>query len=146
MVRETPQRVREVRQPQSDLPFFLRTATLSFAGDPVTAAEVSQLIENEIASVGEDWITRPENNPHRLDLSRCLINPERVICKNTFPRFRGGKPFEAWLVLEELPNNDDGYRIIFDEEIGQFGLAEGTRRMPAFIGWHGSFLNTVRGM
>ena len=43
-------------------------------------------------------------------------------------------------------DNDDGYRIIFDEEVRKFGLACGTRRDPVFIGWHGSFLNTVQGM
>lgn len=112
----------------------------------MTAADVSKLIADEIAAAGEDWLNRPENNPHGLDLSRCLIKPERVICKNTFPAFRGGKHFEAWLVLEELPNNDGGYRIIFDEEMGKFGLACGTRREPVFIGWHGSFLDTVQGM
>jgi hypothetical protein len=112
----------------------------------VTAADVSKLIADEIAAAGEDWFEQPENNPHGLELSRCLITPAWVTCTNTFPEFRGGKPFEAWLVLEELPNNDDGYRIIFDEEVGKFGLACGTRREPIFIGWHGSFLHTVQGM
>ncbi len=112
----------------------------------MTAADVSELIAREITSVGTDVLGRPEHNPHGLDFTRCLIKPERVICKNTFPKFRGGKPFEAWLVLEEDPDNGDGYRIIFDEEVGKFGLAGGTRREPAFIGWHGSFLDTVRGM
>jgi hypothetical protein len=28
-------------------------------------------------------------SPHGLDMSRCLIEPERVICRNTFPAFRG---------------------------------------------------------
>jgi hypothetical protein len=111
----------------------------------VNAADVSKIIEDEIAAIDEDWLTRFENNPHGLDLSRCLITPERVLCKNSFPGFRDGKPFEAWLVLEELPTND-GYRIIFDEKLRKFGLACGTRREPVFIGWYGSFLNTVQGM
>ena len=50
----------------------------------------------------------------------------------------------AFYVPEYL--HDEGYRIIFDEEMGKFGLACGTRREPVFIGWHGSFLNTVQGM
>ena len=115
-------------------------------GEPLTAADVSELIVREIAAVGEDWLSSPENNPHRLDFARCLIKPERVVCRNTFPSFRGGKSFQAWLVLEENPDGDDGYCIIFDEEVGMFGLAGGTRREPAFIGWHGSFLDTVLGM
>jgi hypothetical protein len=112
----------------------------------VTAEDVSKVIADEVAAAGKDWLTRGENNPHSLDLSRCLIKLERVLCQNTFPGFRGGNSFEAWLVLEELPNNDEGYRIIFDEELREFGLACGTRRSPVFIGWHGSFLNTVQGM
>jgi hypothetical protein len=109
----------------------------------VTAADVSKLISDEVAAVGEDWLTRPENNPHGLDLSRCLIKPERVVCTHGF---EAGNLFEAWLVLEEIPDDNDGYRIIFEEELGRFGLACGTRREPVFIGWYGSFLNTVQGM
>ena len=112
----------------------------------MTAPDVSKLIAQEIASVGADWHSRREYNPHGLDLSRSLIKPERVTCKNTFPEFRGGKPFEAWLVLEERPDSEDGYLILFDEEVGKFGLADGPKREPVFLGWHGSFLNTVRGM
>jgi hypothetical protein len=107
----------------------------------VTAADVSKRIADEIATVGENWFAE-----HGLSISRCLVHPERVTCTNTFPAFRGGKPFEAWLVLEELSNNDDGYRIIFDEETDEFGLACGTRSDPVFIGFHGSFINTVQGM
>jgi hypothetical protein len=112
----------------------------------MSPAEVSKIIADEVASAGEDWLTRPGNNPHRLVLRKCLVGPQRVTCRNTFPAFRSGKPFEAWLVLEELPNSNDGYLIIFDEELGKFGLACGTSREPAFIGWHGSFLDTVKGM
>ena len=75
----------------------------SLAGDPLTAEDVSELIADEIAAVGADWLTRPENNPHGLDLSRCLVKLERALCTNPFPGFRDGKPFEARLVLEELP-------------------------------------------
>jgi hypothetical protein len=100
----------------------------------MTATDVSKLIGDEIASAGEAWFKRPENNPHGLDFSRCLINPRRVLCKNTFPKFRGGKAFVAWLVLEERPGSDDGYLIIFDEETRTFGLADGTTREPVFIG------------
>jgi hypothetical protein len=112
----------------------------------MTATEVSKIIADEIASVGEKWFGRPENNPHGLDLGRCLVEPRRVVCRNTFPQFRDGKPFPAWVVLEEQSDCDDCYRIIFDEELRKFGLAGGIRLMPSFLGWHGTFLNTVRGM
>ncbi len=109
----------------------------------VTVADVSKLIADEIAAVGAGWFAQPQNNPHGLDLRRCLVQPTRVRCTDAFER---GKQFDAWLVLEERPDSEDGYRIIFDEASGRFGLACGTRSDLVFIGFSGSFLNTVQGM
>jgi len=110
----------------------------------MSPSDVSRLIADEVATVDGLWFTDGDNNPHALELSRCLVTPVRVTCNNSLPDYRGGKPFEVWLVLEE--RGSDGYYIIFDEETRAFGLAIGTRDRPEFIGWYGSFLETVRGM
>ena len=109
----------------------------------MTATDVSGLIAKEIAAVGPDWFEDARNNPHGLDLSRCLVTPTRVTCTDGFHR---ENRFDAWLVLEERPDSEDGYRIIFDEQTGNFGLTCGPRRDLVFIGFSGSFLNTVQGM
>ena len=114
----------------------------------MTPADVSNLIAKQIATVGHTWFADPRNNPHGLDLKRCLVHPARVTCQNPFPGLHEGAPFDAWLVLQERPDDDAGagYSIIFEEEAGQFGLACGTRDDLVLIGLYGSFLDTVQGM
>jgi hypothetical protein len=86
------------------------------------------------------------SNAHGVDLSRCLVEPRRVICRNTFPKLNGGKPLELWIVLEESPGKKDGYLIVFDDQQRIFGLAIGDGDTPVFLGFYGTFLNTLQGM
>ena len=109
----------------------------------MTAADVSKLIADEMARAGAGFLADPPNNPHGLDLRRCLAEPTRVTCTDGFEK---GRQFDAWLVLEERPDGDNGYRIIFEEESGKFGLAVGPREDLVFIGFSGLFLTTVEGM
>ncbi len=39
-----------------------------------------------------------------------------------------------------------GYEVVFDEAAGQFGLAITSKDHAAFIGYHGSFVDTLEGM
>ena len=50
-----------------------------------------------------------------------------------------------WL-LEELPKDRNGYRIVYGELAGMFGLAVPGASRDVFIGYYGSFLDTYRGM
>lgn len=58
----------------------------------------------------------------------------------------GGKPLQLWIVLEETPGKKDGYLIVFDERKRMFGLADWGADGPDFLGFHGSFLKTLKGM
>jgi hypothetical protein len=108
----------------------------------MTSAEVRAIVEAELCG---DW---SHANRHGVDLQKCLVLPRRVVCRNTFPNLDCGKPLDLWIVLEETRGKRDGYLIVFDERQCQFGLAVWDRDgdTPAFIGFHGSFLNTLRGM
>jgi hypothetical protein len=104
------------------------------------ASEVRQQLDAEIAG---DW---SRTNAHGVDLKKCLVEPRKVNCRNTFPLLRGGQPLPLWIVLEEKPDEKEGYLIVFDEETRKFGLADWDGDTPVFWGFHGSFLATLEGM
>jgi len=106
----------------------------------MTSDEVLELVRREISG---DW-TR--TNSHPVDLRKCLVAPRLVKCKNTFPKLNKGKPLHVWIVLEEHPGSKDGYLIVFDESRGAFGLADWGAEGPTFLGYHGTFLNTLESM
>ena len=107
------------------------------------AEAVRELIEREVAG---DWSL---TNLHGCDLRRCLVRPEL----REYDDCGGGRPLvepypviRLWLVLEETPEDHDGYKIVFGEEAGMFGLAVPGSPRDVFIGYYGSFLDTYRGM
>jgi hypothetical protein len=106
----------------------------------MTTAEVRAIVEAEIG--GNWWQT----NAHAVDLRKCLVQPRKVTCRNTFPMLDDGTPIQVWVVLEETPDTRDGYLIVFDESRRAFGLANWDGNTPVFLGFHGSFLNTLQGM
>jgi hypothetical protein len=106
----------------------------------MTAAEVRAIIEAEIDG---NW---SQSNAHSVDLRKCLVQPRKVACRNTFPKLDGGKPLQLWIVLEETPGRKDGYLIVFDEARCVFGLADWDTDTPVFLGFYGSFLITPQGM
>jgi hypothetical protein len=61
--------------------------------------------------------------------------------------FKEGETLGLWLVLEEIPESNSGYKIVFDEASGTFGLAiSGAQDNDVFIGFYGTFLETLEGM
>ena len=106
----------------------------------MTPDEVRSIVELEI---GNDW---SRTNPHGVDLRTCLVTPRKVKCRNSFPLLESGRALDLWIVLEETPGNKDGYLIVFDERTRKFGLAAWTEDVPIFLGYHGSFMNTLEGM
>lgn len=102
------------------------------------AGEISELIERE---VGGDWSL---SNAHGVDLRRCLVAPTKRLYEDSFRR---GEMIELWLVLEEVPEDRSGYKIVFDEGSRTFGLATGNVAGPdVFLGYYGSFLKTLEAM
>lgn len=109
----------------------------------MTAEAVRELVEREIAG---DW---SRTNAHGCDLRRCLIPPElreHDDCGGGRPLVEPYPVIRLWLVLEETPGDRDGYKIVFGEEAGMFGLAVSGSPRDVFIGYYGSFLDTYRGM
>lgn len=101
-------------------------------------SEVSEIIEREIDG---DWSL---SNAHGVDLKRCLVPPVK---KTYDDSFKEGETIELWLVLEEVPEDKSGYKIVYDEKSGMFGLAtNGAHGQDVFIGFYGTFLDTLEGM
>jgi hypothetical protein len=109
----------------------------------MTAEQVRELIELEVAG---DWSL---TNAHGCDLRRCLVPP----LEREYDDRRAGQPLvepppviRLWLVLEELPEDRSGYKIVYGEEARMFGLAVPGITRDVFIGYYGRFLDTYRGM
>lgn len=101
-------------------------------------SEVSEIIEHEING---NWSL---SNAHGVDLKRCLVVPTKRVYEDSFNQ---GKTIELWLVLEEVPEDQSGYKIVFDVDTSMFGLAvKGFGNEDVFLGFHGSFLETLEGM
>lgn len=106
----------------------------------MTSDEVRAIVESEI---GDD---RSLTNPHGVVLETCLVSPRLVRCQSHLFQADGGHPVDLWVVLEERPGKKDGYLIVYDERNHQFGLGGWSGGIPAFLGHHGTFLNTVAGI
>jgi hypothetical protein len=106
----------------------------------MTSAELQEIVHGEI---GGDW---SQSNSHGVDLRKCLVQPRKVACRNTFPMLHGGRPLQLWIVLEETPDCRNGYLIVFDETQRAFGLAVWDGETPVFLGFHGTSVDTLQGM
>ena len=105
----------------------------------MNAFEVSEIVEREL---GGDW---SPSNAHGVDLKRCLVAPP--VKRLYEDGIKEGKSMELWLVLEEIPEHNSGYKIVFDEDTRMFGLAiSGAHGNDVFIGLHGTFRETLEGM
>lgn len=103
----------------------------------MTSEEVRALVEREI---GDDWL---RTNWHGCDLRCCLVTPELQDYEDwrTPPSV-----VRLWRVLEEGAEDRSGYKIVFDEQSGLFGLAIPGVSRDVVIGWYGTFLETYDGM
>jgi hypothetical protein len=111
----------------------------------MNSEDVSGLVLGQIA--GRESLP----NYHGVDLSRCLVPPRRmqVINRSVRNGVCEDSTETAWLVLEEEPGRKNGYKIVFSEQIGMFGLA--TRGFesdahPVLCGYYGDFPTTLEAM
>ena len=108
----------------------------------MTANEVSTIVFNEI---GDSWET---TNAHEVNLRKCLVLPPiRARFKCVGIPDEPLAVVELWIVLEEDPIKKDGYKIVFDEEYREFGLAmlDGDGDL-SFLGRYGDFLTILECM
>lgn len=111
----------------------------------MNAVDVSRVITEQIG--GRESLP----NLHGIDLRRCLTTP--TVIKVTHRRVTKGKIQDStetvWLVLEERPVEKDGYKIIFNERRGTFGLASSgfpDDPFPVLCGYYGDFPTTLASM
>lgn len=105
----------------------------------MTIEAVRKLVEREVEG---DWTL---TNAHGCDLRRCLIAPELREYDNCGVGCQSALIW-LWLVFEESPEDRSGYKIVYGEEAGKFGLAVPGNGRDVFIGYYGSFLDTYRSM
>jgi hypothetical protein len=103
------------------------------------SSEVAKIVEDEIDC---NWSA---SNAHGVDLKHCLVVPTR---RDYTDPIAEGQSLSLWLVLEEVPEDQSGYKIVFDEVTRQFGLATGDteRNRDVFLGFYGTFLETLASM
>jgi hypothetical protein len=111
----------------------------------MNAADVSQVIKDQVGG------RESPPNLHGVDLRRCLTTP--ILINVIHRRVKKGKIQDStetvWLVLEERPTQKDGYKIIFNEERGMFGLASTgfpNDPFPVLCGYYGDFPTTLASM
>ncbi|MGH7254154.1 MAG: hypothetical protein ACREI3_00125 [Nitrospirales bacterium] len=103
----------------------------------MTPEEITRLVDGEIAA------NPSHGSPPGLDLRRSLVTPRKLTYEDGFLE---GRTRELRLVLDEHPDADAGYQIVFDERSWQFGLAAKDTGARVFIGYHGTFLDTLDGL
>jgi hypothetical protein len=99
--------------------------------------KIKKIINEEIA--GAEVI----ENSHGISLERCLVEPYEVICEDSFEE---GSYISLYAVLKEAPSDEDCYHIIYDPLRNLFGLSIPGNNGRIFLGYYGSFLETLRGM
>jgi hypothetical protein len=130
-----------LRLPQYDLAFgrcvrFLEscgyrveTFGASHRAVPLSAREVSSLVDAELAGM-KQAIPRP------VDI---LTLPQRAI----FVSDADKSEWNLWLVLDSRSGAHGGYKIVFDDQSKQFGLATAQN---IFVGFWGSFAQTLEAL
>ncbi len=103
----------------------------------MTASEIKEIIARELQ------VEPDHTNVSGLDLTKCLIEPTKQTYKESND---SNEPYELWTVLEEREDKN-GYKIYFDEETNQFGLAiKSDTEALINIGYYGTFLKTLYSM
>ena len=111
----------------------------------MSAVDVSRIVYDQVGT------SECLPNSHGVDLRRCLTTP--TLIKVIHRRVLNGEIEDSietvWLVLEERPSEKDGYKIVFNEQRGLFGLASpGFPKdpFPVLCGYYGDFPTTLASM
>lgn len=103
----------------------------------MTSNELSTLIAGDLAA------NRSELIWHGRAIDQCLLEPAKVTCLNSHA---DNQPEQYWLVFEEGPNAGAGYKVVYEEESGEFGLAVTGETEPVVVGIYGGFVETLNSM
>lgn len=101
-------------------------------------AQIKQVIHDQID--GDLTIS----NLHGVDLKTCLVEPYLETLEDSFNE---GQTIQVYVVLKEFPESNEGYQIVYDPKEKLFGLSiAGKNSLGVFIGFYGTFLDTLKGM
>lgn len=109
----------------------------------MTSTDVANLVRQQVEN------RRNEGYPHGVTFDRCLVPPTFIIAMESVPGNAAEEtPVLLWVVLEEDPDNRTGYKVVFDESHGGFGLALSRPHglCPFYLGIYGSFLDALEAM
>ncbi len=100
--------------------------------------KIKQIIQAEIK--GDFTIS----NLHGVDLKNCLVEPYIETLEDSF---KEGHMVQMYVVLKEHPESDEGYQIVYDPKENMFGLSiQGKEQLRVFLGFDGTFLESLQGM
>jgi hypothetical protein len=106
----------------------------------MTPQEILAIIQHEVA---EQW---SRTNGYGCDQYRCLVAPVKGRFRNAVNQ-DAIEIVELWIVLEEDPITKAGYKIVFDEDTNEFGLAtSGFSGDDSYLGPYGDFWTTFDSM
>jgi hypothetical protein len=103
----------------------------------MTPSEITKIIEREING---NWEL---SNWHGCDLKKCLVRPTKKFYSDGLDT---EIKHELWIVLEELPETLEGYKVVFDEKTRNFGLAMSSTNGDYYLGRYGTFLEAFKSM
>lgn len=111
----------------------------------MTGEDVAETVRQQI---GGNWGL---SNCNGVDLARSVVSPTaiKIINRHVSDGTISDEVIGVWLVLEECAEKRDGYKIVFDEKTGHFGLASpgfSSDAHPVLCGWYGDFLTTFEAM
>ena len=101
----------------------------------LNTSDIKSKIARELTSHPVQWYGAP--------LESCLVEPTRCPYEDGSNE---GETIELWLVFEERPETKDGYKIVYDDDMDQFGLATPGKTKDVFLGYCGTFVSTLEGM
>lgn len=107
------------------------------------------MIESKIQTIIQEELKvhKQEGNVIIRDFPSSLLS---IPIKRQFYNDWSKEIEDYWIVFDEMPNdNKEGYLIIYDDSLNEFGLATKTsmtKDKGMFIGLHGSFIDAFIGM
>ena len=103
----------------------------------MTPQELTSLIEADLERAGSGFVW------HGRPLRDCLLK----LAKRCFLNGRtNDAPEDLWLVFEEGPNPGEGYMVVYDDGLNEFGLVVHGDTDLVVIGIYGGFVETLNSM
>ncbi len=107
-------------------------------------------MNSEVTAVTQHISTLVNGDLPQLDLSlrewvtKHLAQPRKI---EVLASINGHETIQVWLITDNVGHHDSAYRVVFDEQKDQFGLAVASANQDHwYMGSYGSFAETVDSM